>query len=430
MNTTTQPSPPMLARLSAERAAGTFGLFRLLALRWVSIGGQIAAVAAIMLVLEIELPLRQIILVIAGQIVVNAVSYLRALRAESVSAAELLGQLLADVAALTLLLALAGGSSNPMVTLYLPLIAIAAAILPAPLAATLAAASIGAYSLLFAAPTEVHIHDTEQAIRIHLIGMWLTFVFSALIICWFVVRMTAALRDRDRALATAREAALRNERVVALGNLAAGAAHELGTPLATMAVLAGEFARRRDLPADVHGDAQILASQVQQCKRIITQLAERAGSSRAEAAHAVTLDVWLETLTERWRAQRPLVQPGIDLRGQRPAPRVVPDATLDQALLNLFNNAADVSPGAVEIVAQWSPDALEVEVLDRGPGIADEIAHRLGHEPLTTREDGHGIGLVLAFAAIERSGGKLRFSAREGGGTRAHVSLSLDSLAA
>ncbi len=428
MTTTVQPTSSLPARRSAARGAGSPSLYRLLALRWVSIAGQIAAIAATVLLLQIELPLQSIALVIAGQIAVNAMSYARLVHAETITSMELLAQLLLDVAALTLLVYFAGGSSNPMVTLYLPLIAIAAAILPVRLAAIVAAASIGGYSLLFAVHTAVHIHDTEQAIRIHLIGMWLTFVFSALIISWFVARMTAALRSRDAALATAREAALRNERVVALGNLAAGAAHELGTPLATIAVLAGELARHENLPADLRDDAQLLAGQVQECKRIITQLAARAGSSRAEAAQAVALDAWLAALTARWQAQRPLVQPRIELRGERPGPRLVPDATLEQALLNLFNNAADVSPAAVDIAAQWSRTALELDVLDRGPGIADDIARRLGHETLTTRADGHGIGLVLAFAAIERSGGSLRFSARAGGGTCASVRLPLDAL--
>lgn len=428
MNTTAQPYTPSPARLTAARGAGSTSLFRLLALRWVSIVGQIAAIAATVLLLQLDLPLQPIALVVVGQIIFNALSYARLLKAESVSSAELLAQLLVDVTALTLIVYFAGGSSNPMVTLYLPLIAIAAAILPVRLAAIVAAASIAGYSLLFAVHTHVHIHDTEQAIRVHLIGMWLTFVFSALIISWFVARMTAALRGRDAALATAREAALRNERVVALGNLAAGAAHELGTPLATMAVLAGELARHKDLPDDVRDDAKLLAGQVQECKRIITQLAARAGSSRAEAAQAVALDAWLEALTARWQAQRPLVKPRIDLRGERPGPRLVPDATLDQAFLNLFNNAADVSPAEVDIAAHWNISALELDVLDRGPGIREDIARGLGHETLTTREDGHGIGLVLAFAAIERSGGSLRYSARDGGGTCASVRLPLDAL--
>jgi len=430
MNTPAHSIPSLPARLSSARGAASTSLFRLLSLRWVSIVGQIAAIAATVLLLELALPLQSIALVIIAQIAFNLISYVRLLRAASITSVELLAQLLVDVAALTLIVYFAGGSSNPMVTLYLPLIAIAAAILPAGFAAGVAAASIAGYSLLFGVHTHVHIHDTDQAIRIHLIGMWLTFVFSALIISWFVARMTSTLRARDAALAAAREAALRNERVVALGNLAAGAAHELGTPLATMAVLSGELARHRDLPDEVREDAQLLVEQVQECKRIITHLAARAGSSRAEAAQAVALDAWVQAMAQRWQAQRPLVEPRMNVDGERPGPRIVPDATLEQAILNLFNNAADVSPNEVEIDARWDRNLLEIDVLDRGPGIPDDLARKLGHETVTTRSDGHGIGLVLAFAAIERSGGSLAFSPRLGGGTRAHVRLPLKGMVA
>ena len=372
-----------LPRSSAARGAGSASLSRLLALRWLSIAGQIGVIAATMMLLRVDLPLVPIALAIAAQVVFNVLSYARLARAASVSNAELLAQLLVDVAALTLIVYFAGGSSNPMVTLYLPLIAIGAAILPARLAAIVAAASIGGYSMLFALNSHLHVHDTELAIRVHLIGMWLTFVFSALIISWFVARMTAALRGRDAALAAAREAALRNERVVALGNLAAGAAHELGTPLATMAVLAGELARHDSLPADAREDARLLASQVQECKRIITLLAARAGSSRAEAAEAVTLDAWLDALTARWQAQRPLAEPRVDLQGERPGPRIVPDATLDQALLNLFNNAADVSPAEVEHLCALEPQCART----RGAGPRPRYSRRHRAPPRTRDRD-------------------------------------------
>ncbi len=120
----------------------------------------------------------------------------------------------------------------------------------------------------------------------------------------------------------------------------------------------------------------------------------------------------------------------MNVDGERPGPRIVPDATLEQAILNLFNNAADVSPNEVEIDARWDRNLLEIDVLDRGPGIPDDLARKLGHETVTTRSDGHGIGLVLAFAAIERSGGSLAFSPRMGGGTRAHVRLPLKGMVA
>ncbi len=203
------------------------------------------------------------------------------------------------------------------------------------------------------------------------------------------------MRRRDAELAAAREAALRSERVVALGNLAAGAAHELGTPLTTMAVLAGELLREPQLPAALRPDLALVQAQIQDCKRIITQLAAQAGTSRAEGLSALPVDEWMTQLIERWRLQRPVIAPGVRLTGPRPGPRIAADATLGQALLNLCNNAADASPDRVEIDARWDARNLEVQVLDRGGGIAGELQQRLGRETIPTRDGGLGVGLML-----------------------------------
>jgi two-component system sensor histidine kinase RegB len=339
-------------------------------------------------------------------------------------------QLLIDVVALTGIAYFAGGASSPLISLYLPLIAVAATILPPRHASVLAAVSIGCYSLVSLVHAPTHVHDPAAAFRSHLIGMWVIFVCSALTICWFVVRLNAAIRSRDAALAAARESALRNERVVALGNLAAGAAHELGTPLATMAVVVGELAADPSLPPRVKSDVELALAQVRECKRIITRLAARAGSSRAEAVQPVSADAWIEQLVERWRRQRRGVVADIKIESAAPGPRIAADVTLEQALLNLFNNAADASPAQVAIRAGWDAQNVHVEVLDRGNGIPPEMSGRLGVDLVSTREDGAGMGVVLALSAIEQSGGTLSITGRSGGGTLAKVVLPLASIGA
>ncbi len=403
-------------------------LRRIVALRWVAVLAELALVLLTRQWLGMGTPLEPVLAICVAQLGLNLACIAYGTRATAASDGQMFAQLLFDVAALTGITYLAGGSTNPLISLYLLWIAVGAAMLEARHAAILAAICIGSYSLVNFVHAEVHIHDHEKALQVHLIGMWVVFVFSAMTICWSVIRLTSAVRRRDAELADAREAALRSERVVALGNLAAGAAHELGTPLTTMTVLAGEVLRDADLAPSLRPDLELLQAQLEECKRIITQLAAQAGTSRAEALSPTTLDAWLEQLLQRWRLQRPMIEPQLNLAGIRPGPIVAMDATLGQALLNLFNNAADASPSQVVIEAQWNHSELDLRVLDRGKGISAAVLGNLGRDLVTTRDGGMGMGVVLAYAAIERSGGQLRFDALDGGGTIARVRLPLASV--
>jgi two-component system sensor histidine kinase RegB len=281
--------------------------------------------------------------------------------------------------------------------------------------------SVAAYSLLVFWNIPLPVPDAERATRLHLAGMWLIFVASAALIAGFVARMAAAIRSRDLQLAAAREEALRNERVIALGSLAAGAAHELGTPLATMAILAGELGRNADLSAETREDLALLREQVEHCKGIITSLAARAGQSLAEGGGAIALDRWLEQVVARWRQLRPHAEAKVSLHGTAPAPSIVGEATLEQALLNLFNNAADAGGGEVDIEAEWDKDRLRLEVRDRGPGFDEKVLLAAGRAFVTTRAEGTGIGLFLAHAAGSGWAARIVLANREG---RRHPSNS------
>lgn len=408
---------------------GADHLRRLVAIRWFVAGGQLALIAAAGPLLDIALPLAPMLGIVALQAAFNLFSRQRLGRGGAVGDGELFAQLCVDITALTLLLFFSGGAANPLVSLYLPGIAVAAVVLPGRFAWSVAALSVAAYTVLVFWHVPLPVTDAERATRLHLAGMWLIFVASAALIGWFVARMAAAIRSRDRELAAAREEALRNERIVALGNLAAGAAHELGTPLATMAILVGELGRNAEAGAELQEDLSLLRSQIEHCKGIITGLAARAGQIRAEGGAALGLDRWLAQLVERWRDMRPHAEAKVSLHGTA-APRVAGEATLEQALLNLFNNAADAGGGEIEIEAEWDSDRLRLEVRDRGPGFDENVLLAAGRAFVTTRAEGTGIGLFLAHAAIERLGGRLVLANRAGGGAVSRVELPLDKLKA
>ncbi len=415
---------------SVQLEKGSDPLRRLLLMRWFAVAGWLALVSAARPLLAIELPLAPLLAIVALLAGFNLVTGLHLVRGGAVADSELFAQFCVDITALTLLLFFSGGGANPLVSLYLPGIAIAAVVLPGRFVWCIVALSVAAYSLLVFYNIPLPVPDAERATRLHLAGMWLIFVASAALIAWFVARLAAAIRSRDLQLAAAREEALRNERVIALGSLAAGAAHELGTPLATMAILAGELGRNAELSAETREDLALLREQVEHCKGIITSLAARAGQTRAEGGGAIDLDRWLEQVIARWRQLRPHAEAKVSLHGTAPAPRVVGEATLDQALLNLFNNAADAGDGNVDIEAEWDGERVRMEIRDHGPGFDENVLLAAGRAFVTTRAEGTGIGLFLAHAAVERLGGRIVLANREGGGAVTRVELPLENIRA
>ncbi|MBK6631238.1 MAG: hybrid sensor histidine kinase/response regulator, partial [Betaproteobacteria bacterium] len=157
-----------------------------------------------------------------------------------------------------------------------------------------------------------------------------------------------------------------------------------------MAILAGELGRNAGLPPETQEDLALLRQQVEHCKGIITGLAARAGQARAEGGGAVALDHWLEQVIARWRQLRPHAAAKVSLHGTATPPRIVGEATLEQALLNLFNNAADADGGEVDIDADWDDECLRIEIGDRGPGFGEKVLLQAGRDSVHRRPEGGG----------------------------------------
>ncbi|MFA7317408.1 MAG: ATP-binding protein [Sulfuricella sp.] len=411
-------------------APSSSNLRRILVLRSFMIGGLLLAGVLAVRVLELPLPLPPLFAVIALLTLVNLFSLWRLRQHWPVADAEFFAQLLVDVLAITVLLYYAGGSTNPLVSFYLVPLVIAAIKLPGMYTWSMAVLTAACYTLLMFNyyPLMPRNGDFNTAVYLHLTGMWLTFVLSAFLIAFFVVRMANAVKERDRALAAAREETLRNERIVALGTLAAGAAHELGTPLATMAVVTTELQQDYAAEPALVEDLRLLRQQVDNCKHILSNMLAAAGQGRAEDAAAQPLNHYFDDLLEKWQLVRPGVAMEAEWQGALPAPRIIADQTLTQALINLLNNAADASPHSVEILGHWQDNELRMEIRDRGPGLAPEVQQRAGQPFFTTKGHGFGIGLFLANATIERFGGKVLLTNREGGGALTRISLPLTKL--
>lgn len=369
---------------------------------------------------------------------------------------ELFVQLSIDVLVLTVLLYYGGGPTNPFVSIYLLPLVIAAATLPRRFTWGMAALTLACYSLLMVwyiplpgghgqhqpvpamqqmdhshhnmemtqpAPSETT--PLQDPFNTHVLGMWLGFLISAMVVAYFAAEMARAVRNSDAQLTRVREEILRNERIVALGTQAAGAAHELGTPLSTMSVIIGEM--QRDCSDPEHqSDLNILNDQVRNCKRILDSLLAHAKETSSE----LSLEEFIRNVLDDWQLLRPTVHYRFRVKGLQPSPRLRADLALRAALLNLLNNAADASPDEMDILLHWDEANIKLEILDHGPGLTSEAASRAGSAFFTTKQEGHGLGLFLSNATLERLGGSVRLSNREGGGATTEVTLPLRKLAA
>ncbi|PJC05669.1 MAG: histidine kinase [Gallionellales bacterium CG_4_9_14_0_8_um_filter_55_61] len=427
-------------------------LRRLLNLRSLAVAAQLLTLLTVWKLLDIELAWLPMLVIIATLATLNFFSLLRLKSERPVCNLELFAQSGLDVLALSFLLYFAGGSTNPFVSLYLLPLVIAAATLPARYTWGMAALTTACYSLLmvYYIPLPHNPHDMEMshdmgmamdrdiapdsAFNTHVLGMWLGFVISAVVVAYFVVKMAQAVRNRDAQLVQVREEILRNERIVALGTQAAGAAHELGTPLATMAVVIGElqhdteahpgkFCQTEFSPAELRDSLSILDEQVRACRRILDKIMLNAQDSGASALKPA--DELMAGVLDEWQLLRPTAQYHYQTDGVPPAPLLNVDVTLRAALMNLLNNAADASPQGIAISTRWDSANFTLEIHDSGEGLSEEVALKAGSVFFTTKTEGHGLGLFLANATLERLGGTVRLYNRESGGATTKLTLPI-----
>lgn len=411
-----------MAPLTVESAA-RINLRWIVRLRWGAVAGQVITILLAGRFLRSPLPVTAMLGVCAALALANLGVHLWLERGGRPTDRACALNLLADILALTALLALSGGTENPFALLYLVHITIGAVILPARFSMGLAAASVLAYSgmpLLPAHPLAL----AGDASLVDLRGRWIAFVVAAAFISTFSLRMSESLRRREEELDRARSDAEAGERLAALGTLAAGTAHELNTPLGTIQILAGELAAQ--LEGERRDEAAEIRRQVQRCKAIIgNMLAPRGGEDLEEPKEFEVAPV-LEAAVRRWQEGRPGPKPQLSIGPDVVRARArLPVRSFERAIANLLDNAAQASARQVRVALGRLDDLLELTVSDDGVGVPEPLLRRMGEPFFTTKEPGQGtgLGLYLARHVVERQGGEMRVESREGSGTRVTLSM-------
>ncbi|MGM0578704.1 MAG: ATP-binding protein [Myxococcota bacterium] len=397
----------------------------LVRLRWVAVGVQVLLVAGVYVGLEMDLPIGTLgglaAVVLASNI--GAAVWVGAQR--PVPQALVAGVLALDVAVLTAMLYVTGGPANPFSLLYMVYIALAPVLLGRRWSLIVTVLAVVGFGLLFV------LHDAWKgghdhgSMRMHLEGMWVATAITAALIAWFVHEIRGALARRDAELAELRRIGARSDKLAALATMAAGAAHELATPLGTIAVASREL--QRDLETRDDGglaeDAALIRQEVDRCRDILGRLRSGSGQSPGEGAYPVTVAQLLGAVMARAdRAQPVVVYDAI--------PDVRVDVPLDAvagAVRNLLDNARAASPpdAPVELEATADGDDVILRVRDHGHGMPPEVLARVGEPFFTTRSPGEGMGLgvYVARGVVGPLGGTLELSSEPGEGTTATIRL-------
>lgn len=417
----------------------------LLRLRWVAVMGQLITIGVAGVALAVRLPLLPLFAIIGFTTATNvafAVWLRRHIGCHSTPAELLRDQrvlavlMTLDLLALTALLYFSGGVTNPFVLFYLLNVALAAVVLPVGWAWLMAALAGACFLGLFLVGEPLP--EFTQPLVIPLgrfvtlthqqLGFLVSMVACGGVAVYFITRVTRELRQREDDLRVAEHLQARSERLEALATLAAGAAHELASPLSTIAVIAKDLSRQleqAELPEAVLEDVRLIRSELDHCRRILNEMRSAAGGAAGEEMQAVSVSRLLEeALTGlRYPSQVQLsLPPEIATRSLQ-----IPLVATSQAIRGVIRNAFDASPADAQVVLRVEEEraGIALKVIDKGLGMPPEVLARIGEPFFTTKEPGQGMGLGLFLAknVLNRLGGELQLKSAAGEGTTATIYL-------
>ena len=418
---------------SSARARGH--LRQLLRVRWFVLGIAAVLVYSTYSALDIHVPLAPLVATLGAYALINAASTLRLrdawprLRSQPVTECELLAQLLIDVAALTSLLYFTGGAVNPFAACYLLIVLFASVALPQRLAWSVAALCMLSFAGLHFLRVPLPLPDAASADRaLNYSAHFAIYLSLAALVASAGVRLSEIRRlYLARAAADAQKEA-RERYLVGLATLSAGTAHQISTPLSTMAIVVGDLRESDVPPQDWKQSIDMLWSQIQICRSSLETMAYSTDVKRIGEIQSVRAEQFVLDVAQRFRALRSEVRLELECARLDAGLMLACDPTLPQAVLNFLGNAADASPQSVSLRTRLKDRLrLGIEVLDRGPGIPPALRERIGTGLVTTKECGRGsgAGVLIGRAAVERFGGTVQISDRRGGGTSVQIELPL-----
>ncbi len=409
-------------------SAGWLRLRTLTRLRWLAVSGQLIAVVGVFYGLGFDLPLGLCLVLISLSAWLNIFLHMRRVEGMRLSARRASGLLAYDICQMGGLLYLTGGLENPFSVLLLVPVIVAASALPLGHIFGLAIITMASASLLAFQhfPLPWYPDQTLWVPFLYVTGIWVSLMAGLGFIAIYVHRIANDARQMNAALAATEQVFARAQRLHALDGLAAAAAHELGTPLATISLVAKEMLRAIDDTNPHSEDIKLLKSQTDRCRDILAKLTSLGDDPDIHFAH-IPLGLLLEEVVAPYRQSNCAIDIEVtgplDLPNQAPEPVGKRDPSILYGLDNLVGNAVDFAKTRVRILSDWNDDEVSILISDDGPGIAPDIMSRLGDPYVSSRahggqaaeddsESGLGLGFFIAKTLLERSGAKLKLRNR------------------
>lgn len=407
-------------------------LLQLTYIRFVILFCQCCAVAFALLYLRVDLNpwATGLALLLLG--LLNLITYARLHSSWPVTQPEFFTQLLADAIIYGFILYQSGGGTNPFIfMLLIPLIITVMTlnnryIWMMAITVTAIYGSLLVYYVPVVTALSEHQHSLTSLFNFHMLGMWLNFILTVIVITYFIVRINRALQRQQQSLIEEREAKVHHQQILALGTMAAGTAHELGTPLSTMSVILHEMRTDSTLSDEHREDIDTLQQQVQTCADKLQHMARSVAEEKDSEKTSLATEL-LDEIIEQWNITRPDVTYSVSIQEDLP-PDLRNTTALRQAILNLLNNAADACPKNIEISLRWEPTAIWLTIRDYGAGLSVEQTNTLGQPFISTKGKGLGIGLFLTSTTLAHYDGDVKLYAAQGKGTITEVRLSRRSV--
>jgi two-component system sensor histidine kinase RegB len=392
----------------------------LVRLRWLAVIGQTTAVLVVYFGLEFELPLWACLAVIALSAWLNIALRLRFHMTQRLEPDRAAWLLAFDVAELAILLYLTGGLQNPFAFLFLAPVLLSATALPPRVTVILGGFAIACATVLVFTHYPLPWDPDDPLILppIFMFGVWLSILLAIGFIGVYAWQITEESRQLSDALAATELVLAREQHLSALDGLAAAAAHELGTPLSTISVIAKELENAISADAPHGDDVRLLREQAKRCRDILSKITQLSASG--EPFDRMPLAALMEEVAAPYRNFGVAID--VHMAGdESPEPNVARNPAVLYGLGNLMENAVDFAAEHVTVAASWTEETVGISITDDGPGFAPEIIARVGEPYVTSRPDldkddapsGLGLGFFIAKTLLERSGATLSFSNRK-----------------